>query len=97
MPGRIARVPAQPPQTLFHGTSPEAAQVIRGQGLRPMGRQFVHLSADRGTAYAVGSRKAPHPIILAIDAQAAAAQGVSFYAGNDKVWLADHVPGAFIA
>jgi putative RNA 2'-phosphotransferase len=96
LPGRIDRVPAAPPVELFHGTSPAAAEAIRVDGLHPMGRQFVHLSADRDTARAVGARKAPEPVILAVAAREAAAAGVAFYVGNEKVWLADSVPARFI-
>lgn len=96
LPGRIDRVPAAPPEELFHGTSPAAAEAIRVEGLHPMGRQFVHLSVDRDTARVVGARKAPEPVILAVAAREAAAAGVAFYAGNEKVWLADSVPARFI-
>ncbi|WP_116115985.1 RNA 2'-phosphotransferase [Austwickia chelonae] len=96
VPGRVERIPAEPPRWLFHGTSPSAAERIVVDGLLPMGRQFVHLSVDRETAWAVGSRKADVPVILRVDAQAAAETGVAFYAGNAKVWLADAVPREFI-
>lgn len=96
VPGRLHRTPAAPPALLFHGTSPSAAGRIAREGLRPMRRQYVHLSVDRETAQLVGARKAAAPIILAVRAADAAAAGIRFYAGNDKVWLADHVPAAFI-
>ncbi len=96
VPLKLRREPATPPIHLFHGTSPAAAALIRESGLLPMRRQFVHLSMDRETAIAVGSRKAPRPIILIVRAEQASAAGVPFYLGNDKVWLADTVPPAFI-
>ena len=61
-----------------------------------MGRQYVHLSLERETAIAVGRRKSPDPIILVVNAQNAWKAGVAFYTGNEKVWLADHVPPEFI-
>lgn len=96
VPGRVERVPALPPAELFHGTSPAAAEKIRVEGLRPMGRQYVHLSADRATAWAVGSRKAREPVILVVAARAAAEAGVVFYVGNEGIWLADEVPAQFV-
>lgn len=69
---------------------------IRGEGLRPMRWQFVHLSADRDTARAVGVRQASEPVLLVVAARVAAGAGVAFYAGNDTVWLADSVPARFI-
>ena len=96
LPGKLRRARAAPPDELFHGTAPGAAQKIRQTGLLPMGRQYVHLSIDRATAIAVGNRKAAAPVILRVLAHAAAGAGVAFYAGNEKVWLADHVPADYI-
>jgi putative RNA 2'-phosphotransferase len=93
---KIEREPQAPPTKLFHGTSPAVVTAIREEGLVPHGRQYVHLSADVDTAREVGARKASRPTILTIDAAAAYAEGVRFYRGNAKIWLADHVPPRFI-
>lgn len=97
VPGRLRREATTPPAVLLHGTSPQAAEVILHEGLKPMGRQYVHLSVDEETALAVGHRKSAAPIVLKVDATAAHADGVVFYAGNDKVWLTDAIPTRFIA
>jgi putative RNA 2'-phosphotransferase len=52
---------------------------------------------DRATAHAVGRRKSRTPVILRIDAAGAARAGAAFYAGNDKVWLADRVAPELIS
>jgi putative RNA 2'-phosphotransferase len=96
LPGRLSRVPARPPEHLFHGTSPRAVGAILREGLRPMRRQYVHLSTDVRTAEQVGGRKAAAPVLLRVDAARAAGAGVAFYRGNDLVWLADVVPGRFL-
>lgn len=96
LPGRLEKEPAEPPPALYHGTDPGALSSIRSRGLRPMGRQYVHHSADRETAFAVGRRKAPEPAILVVDAAGAGEGGVTFYAGNERVWLSDPVPPAFL-
>lgn len=96
VPGKVARVEAAPPQVLFHGTSPEAAQLIRCTGLSPMGRQYVHLSPAADVALLVGRRKSSSAVVLAIAANEAHSYGVRFYVGSDKVWLADAVPARFI-
>ena len=96
LPERLEKEPAEPPASLFHGTDPAALSAIRGQGLRPMGRQHVHLSVDRATAEEVGRRKAREPAILHVDAGSAHADGVVFYAGNEKVWLSDRVPPRYL-
>ncbi|AKT37191.1 RNA 2'-phosphotransferase [Chondromyces crocatus] len=97
VPDVLRRTPALPPMTLFHGTSPAAVEIILAEGLKPMRRQHVHLSVDRVTAVQVGKRRAMLPVLLAVQAQVAHTEGVSFYEGNDKVWLADVIPAQFIA
>jgi putative RNA 2'-phosphotransferase len=97
LPGKLIKEPAEPPAALFHGTSEEAAPEIRRDGLKPMNRQYVHLSADRRTAEQVGRRKGSAVVIFEVDALAATAAGVTFYRGNEKVWLADVVPPMFLA
>jgi putative RNA 2'-phosphotransferase len=97
VPEKLQKTEAVPPEILFHGTYPEAITQIRLQGLKPMNRQYVHLSTDQETAQQVGQRKTAAPIILRIDALQAHQNGVKFYVGNDIVWLADWVPPEFIA
>ena len=96
LPGRLARVPAARPAVLYHGTPPRVAARILEEGLKPMGRQYVHLSVDRETAHQVGRRRAAAPVILQVASAAAHDAGIVFYAGHDKVWLADSVPVDFL-
>ena len=96
-PQKLRKEPAAPPAILFHGTAPKTVALIRKDGLRPMGRQYVHLSVDTATATQVGRRKARDPVILRIRAGEAHGAGVRFYRGNDLVWLADAVAPEFIA
>jgi putative RNA 2'-phosphotransferase len=95
-PQRLLREAAEPPSVLYHGTSPETSERIKQEGLRPMGRQYVHLSVDTATAEQVGQRKSKTPVILRVRTEAARAGGVPFYRGNDLVWLADAIPPGFI-
>ncbi|KMN29945.1 RNA 2'-phosphotransferase [Chromobacterium sp. LK1] len=96
LPGKLSKQQSAPPAWLYHGTSPEVAELIQREGLRPMGRQYVHLSVDTATAMQVGGRKAAAPVLLKVDATAAYAAGAAFYHGNEMVWLADEVPAEFI-
>ncbi|HEX6351655.1 RNA 2'-phosphotransferase [Actinophytocola sp.] len=96
VPGRIVRAPGVPPATLFHGTAASAAERIRREGLRPMRRQYVHLSTTREMAEAVGRRKGERVTVLTIDTAAARAAGVEFARGNEFVWLAEQVPAQFL-
>jgi putative RNA 2'-phosphotransferase len=96
VPGKLLKQPAVPPSALYHGTSPETAELIRRDGLRPMNRQYVHLSIDQATAEQVGRRKSPSPVLLVVKSSDAQADGIAFYRGNDLVWLADFVPARYI-
>jgi putative RNA 2'-phosphotransferase len=92
---KVAYVSAPPPAVLFHGTTTNAADIIMLEGLKPMGRQYVHLAVELGLAYRVGSRHGK-PVVMQIDTAGAQASGVPFYRANENFWLADHVPAKFI-
>lgn len=96
IPQRIAKEAAEPPAVLYHGTANRFLGTILREGLKPMARQYVHLSADIDTAKRVGSRRDSKPVILEIAAELAANEDLSFYIGNDKVWLADEVPVKYL-
>jgi putative RNA 2'-phosphotransferase len=96
LPGKLLKVLAKPPKILYHGTSLHAANVIKSEGLKPMNRQYVHLSADVKTARKVGQRKTKQPVILTVKSYDAYQAGLRFYQGNDCVWLADSVSSKFI-
>ncbi len=96
VPHKLSKEAAQPPAVLYHGTAPATVALIKESGLRPMGRQYVHLSADTATAEQVGKRKAGKPVILSVRAGDAYRAGVPFYLGNDQVWLADMIGPEFI-
>ena len=55
------------------------------------------MSQDISTAQSVGLRHDNKPCILKIDAKKAWEDGISFYLGNEMVWLADKVPSQYIA
>lgn len=94
--GLFSREAAVPPERLFHGTSRAACEAILSEGLKPMGRQYVHLSVDVETARAVGERKDSDPVLLEVSALRASKSGVQLYRGNEKVWLAKEVPVEFL-
>jgi putative RNA 2'-phosphotransferase len=96
VPGRIVLRPGTPPAELYHGTSESAAERILREGLRPMRRQYVHLSVTREMAESVGQRKGEWVRVLTTDTPAALAAGVEFLRGNEIVWLAEHVPAEFL-
>jgi putative RNA 2'-phosphotransferase len=96
-PERIEKEEKDPPELLYHGTGPNTAEAILRDGLRPMGRQYVHLSIDAITPGDAAKRKCPKPTILTVRAEEASKSGVAFYEGSPFVWLTDHVPAEFIS
>lgn len=96
-PQRIAKNPTEPPTVLYHGTAPETAEIVLKDGLKPMSRQYVHLSADVETARMVGQRKAGKPVLLTIASAQAHRDGVVFYHANETIWLADHIPASYLS
>lgn len=93
---KMKREATVPPAILFHGTTRQAADAIKLDGLRAMNRQYVHLSADRETAWQVALRRTRKPVILEVSALQAHQHGIKFYLGNDMVWLADYIPSEYI-
>ena len=91
----LALTPVAPPDTLFHGTAVAFVPSIRAKGLIPGKRQHVHLSADAGTATAVGRRHGV-PVVLTVRAGEMTAAGHQFYRSANGVWLTAHVPPAFL-
>ena len=96
IPMKIIKEVQMPPDILYHGTARRFLESIKEKGLLPQGRQYVHLSKDIETAESVGKRHDGKPCILVIDAISAWNEGVKFYLGNEKVWLADSIPSRFI-
>ena len=96
LPGKFLKRLAQPPEILYHGTSFDAAKKIITEGLKPMNRQYLHLSVDVEMAKKVGQRKTTQPVIFIIMSNKAYQSGLKFYRGNDYVWLADFISSEFI-
>jgi putative RNA 2'-phosphotransferase len=96
VPDRLTYPEVEPPEILYHGTSPEAWPAIRAQGLRSMRRQYVHLSTSIEQARAVGRRHSPSPVVLTVRARAAWQSGVKFYRPEERLYLAEAVPAAYI-
>ena len=63
----ISKEPVIPPDILYHGTTHKALDAIMNDGLKPMGRQYVHLSGDTDTAIRGGRRRDNDPVILVVD------------------------------
>ena len=84
-----------PPELLYHGTGEGSVTSILVSGLEKRQRHHVHLSADLGTAKAVGQRHGK-PRIFKVDTLAMQQAGHLFYRSENGVWLTEAVPVAFL-
>ena len=95
VPVRLGYETAEPPEVLFHGTAQNTLTLIWRDGLLPMKRHAVHLSADTETAVKVGSRHGK-PAVLAVAAARMHAEGYTFFVTGNGVWLTDAVPAEYL-
>ncbi|MBX0323758.1 RNA 2'-phosphotransferase [Halomicroarcula sp. F13] len=84
------------PETLYHGTAPRNVDAIEREGLRPMGRQQVHLSASVADAREVGRRHADDPVVFAVDAAAMQADGRDVTRRGAATYTADAIPPRYL-
>lgn len=80
-----------PPEYLYHGTATRFLPSILKEGLKPMSRQFVHISPDYQTAVIVGKRHGS-PVVLRIRAADFVADGHELFLSANGVWQAKAVP-----
>jgi putative RNA 2'-phosphotransferase len=85
-----------PPDVLLHGTARRFIAAIRREGLKPMSRQYVHLTDDPALARLTGARRDSEPAIIRIDAAGAHAAGVVFFQADNGVFLTKSVPPEFL-
>jgi len=85
------------PEALYHGTAPRNLDAILAEGLRPMNRQQVHLSASIETATAVGSRHADDPVVLKVDAAAMDADSHDIAKRGAATYVTDRVPPQYLS
>jgi putative RNA 2'-phosphotransferase len=87
---------SEPPPVLYHGTVARVLPDVHRDGLRPMNRHDVHLSATVETARRVGARRGK-PVVLVVDTAAMRADGHEFRVSANGVWLANAVPPEYLS
>lgn len=92
---KMEYVAIAPPTTLYHGTADRHYSAILAEGLKPMSRQFVHLSAETDTAQKVGRRHGK-PIIFEVATREMHNAGHEFHQAENGVWLTANVPPEFL-
>lgn len=91
IPGVVVEMEqTEPPELLYHGTATRFLDEIMREGLKPMRRQYVHISSDFETAVNVGSRHG-QPVVLEIRAKEFVADGNKLFCSANGVWQAEAV------
>lgn len=92
---KLALIPRQPPEFLYHGTAQNNLESILEKGIEKRNRQHVHLSQDKETATSVGMRHGK-PVILTIKTKEMFDAGIDFFLSDNDVWLTDFVDAKYI-
>jgi putative RNA 2'-phosphotransferase len=92
---QLSHVKAVPPPVLYHGTT--AVDKILIEGLKPMKRHHVHLSADLDTAVSVGGRRKGAVTVFQINTVPMVDDGCVFFISENNVWLCKAVPAKYLS
>jgi putative RNA 2'-phosphotransferase len=87
-----------PPDVLYHGTTITNGDKISKSGLKKMGRNHVHLTDNKETAYSVGMRYAKYRNkiwMITIDANHMNEDGYEFFKSENGVYLTEEVPSKY--
>lgn len=85
------------PDRLYHGTARRNVDSILEEGLRPMGRQQVHLSETVEGARDVGRRHDDDPVVLVVDAAALVEAGFDVEKRGRETYTVAHVPPSHLS
>lgn len=86
----------KPPEFLYHGTTPEAKNKILAEGIKPMGRNYVHLSVNIKEAKKVAQRRTNNELIFKIRALKAYQAGQEFYKTAENIYLTDQIAAKYL-
>lgn len=86
----------EPPEILYHGTNTNVKDLILIEGIKSMGREYVHMSEGEEFATLAGKRKGELAIIN-VAAKTAYKDGIKFYYAGNEVWLSEFVPSKYLS
>ena len=88
-----------PPEILYHGTAQHSVPYIFASGLKPMSRQYVHLSTSPDIAIKVGKRHCydgEKPVVFIINAAQMYKDNFEFFLSENGVWLTKRIPKKYL-
>ena len=77
---------------LYHGTAVENLNSILKEGIKPMRRNYVHLSLTVDDALEVGRRHSSNVVVLEVDTECLRARGLKVYKASSRVYVTPYVP-----
>jgi putative RNA 2'-phosphotransferase len=92
-PAQLRRDPGEPPPALLYAAIPPKVQArVWAEGLKPLPDRELVLAATPDLAKKLGRRRTPDPIMVTVQAQAAARRGISFTGYGEGLYLAPALP-----
>jgi putative RNA 2'-phosphotransferase len=92
-PAHLRRPPGEPPPTLLYTAIPPKAHLrVWEEGLKPPPERELVLSTTKEAALKLGRRRSPDPILVTVQAQAAARRGLAFTGYGEGLYLAPALP-----
>lgn len=85
-----------PPPLLYLAISPKLHELVWQAGLKAASGPELILARGRETALKLGKRRAPAPILVTVQAQAAAKAGLSFTGYGAELFLSGDLPREFL-
>jgi putative RNA 2'-phosphotransferase len=96
-PARLRRLSGEaPPALLYAAIPPKAHTRVWEEGLKPPPDRELVLAATPELAIKLGRRRTPAPILVTVQAQAAARRGIGFTGYGEGLYLAPALPRDFL-
>jgi putative RNA 2'-phosphotransferase len=93
IPAQLRRDPGEPPPALLYLAMPPKAHArMWEEGLKPPPDRELILAATPELARKLGRRRAPNPVMVIVQAQAASRRGISFTGYGEGLYLAPALP-----
>jgi putative RNA 2'-phosphotransferase len=96
-PPHLERSPGEvPPPLLYVAIPPRVQERVWEQGLKPPPGEELLLATSPELALKFGRRRTPEPLLVTVQAQAAARAGISFTGYGENLYLAPALPREFL-
>jgi len=95
-PARLRRPGEPPPPLLYTAIPPKAQEPVFASGLQAAAGREILLAATPERALKLGRRRSPEPILVTVQAQAAARKGLAFQGYGEGLFLTGAIPREFL-